>query len=196
MADEAKDIGTAVGGVLGGPVGAVLGNLGGSIISGLFGNKANEDNIRQQERAWARDDSQVQRRVADLMAAGLHPTLAAGGGSTSQPANIEPIIRENPVEQMQQSAQRQLDMAMSKTQQELTKAQLKLVNAQTTNINTNTNKTVQETQSVKNENDFFLFNKFMRAVPFVGDIFQGRTTTSETTGPKGKTTTVTRRSRR
>lgn len=43
-------------------------------------------NRRQVDRQWARDDNAVQRRAADLAAAGIHPTLAAGNPAHSSPA--------------------------------------------------------------------------------------------------------------
>ena len=101
-----------------------LASLGGSMIGADSQKQANAQNERLMLEGWRRDDQQVQRRVQDLMAAGLHPTLASGGGSTSQPTTIQPEIKNNPVEGAVQSAQRVMDINMSKTQQELVKKQL------------------------------------------------------------------------
>lgn len=83
--------------------GAVLGaaNLAGSAMQSSAVSDANEANVALQKfineknealtrEAWGRDDNAVQRRKADLRAAGINPNLAAGSAAaTAQPARME-----------------------------------------------------------------------------------------------------------
>lgn len=67
--------------------------VGGSLISagaGLFGDLMGLGRqTALQREAWDREDTAVQRRVRDLRAAGLSPTLAAGSAAgSSAPINV------------------------------------------------------------------------------------------------------------
>lgn len=54
-------------------------------------NRALDQQRALQDQTWQREDSAVQRRVADLRAAGLSPTLAAGSAATTSQA-MSPIV--------------------------------------------------------------------------------------------------------
>lgn len=104
-----------------------------------LGRETNKQNLELQHEAWRREDQAVQRRAADLRAAGISPLLAAGQSATS----MAPVKLERP----QNTGHRiphhfdlsgvgeamlrmRDDFATSRAQRELIRAQTNATNAQ------------------------------------------------------------------
>lgn len=127
-------------------LGGIMSGVGsiGSFGVGLLNYREMRKMNRWQKRAYkeslAREDTAVQRRAADLRAAGLSPVLAAGqGASTMPPISLNaPKMDVNPSElaaaamtMMSQEA----EISKTKEQEKLNAAQKKLVDAQRLEVN-------------------------------------------------------------
>ena len=86
-----------------------------------------------QEKTWEREDNAIQRRVADMKAAGINPLLAAGNpAQASSPIQVGvPQASLENVSALTSVSRSKQDIARSKTEQVLMGEQMKLAQANT-----------------------------------------------------------------
>lgn len=126
--------------------GALLGSIGSSLLGGLFGrssqSSANKMNIQlnKENRDWLERQSNTewQRGVADMKAAGLNPMLAVSQGGASTPSNsAATVIPEDALARGVSSAGDKLMQTVALQQGlanvELTKANTRIANAEADN---------------------------------------------------------------
>jgi len=114
-------------GILDGLIGGAVSGVGGIVQQGMQNRMTRETNAQNEalmRESWERDDTATQRRAADLEAAGLSKTLAAGGAAaSSSPIKLESPQARNIGADVMAGAAASQQIASTRAQMELMRSQ-------------------------------------------------------------------------
>lgn len=154
-----------------------LGSMGLGALGSIYNNEKNLEYQRDaqnwnkfaQEKTWQREDNAVQRRVTDLKAAGLHPTLAAGSSAQAgSPTKIDPLSSsdalgaEGAISGATRGAQTMQSIAAAeaaKTVAEMNKANIGKIAAET-NVKNSQNEVIRKEWGLNPNTQPFMHQKY------------------------------------
>lgn len=108
-------------------IGSFLSSLLSSGINASMQQQTNKQNMDIQRINWAREDNAVQRRVADLEAAGLNKVLAAGSAASSSGS---PVYKSPQIADLGQAGLNAISSMRQKKDIAKTEADIALVDQQ------------------------------------------------------------------